>query len=150
MKVIAVTGTPGTGKTALSRKLARQLGFEYVDVTGIVEKEKLYDSVDKQRDTKVVDVSKLSRLLIELIQDAKKEKKKGLVIDSHMSHYLPPSWVDEVIVCKCSLKELKKRLEKKGYSKAKVRENMDAEVFDVCYNEAKGRGHKVAVFAGSA
>ena len=41
--------------------------------------------------------------------------------------------------------DLKKRLEKRGYSKQKIRENMDAEIFDVCLNEAKEEGHKIKI-----
>src|SRR3989344_3218410 len=43
------------------------------------------------------------------------------------------------------LKKVKKRLEKRGYNKLKIRENLDAEIFDVCYEEAKELGHKVEV-----
>ena len=44
-----------------------------------------------------------------------------------------------------SLKTLKKRLEKRGYSKEKVRENLDAEIFDTCRIEALEAGHNVEV-----
>jgi broad-specificity NMP kinase len=43
------------------------------------------------------------------------------------------------------LKKLKKRLEKRNYSKSKIRENLDAEIFDVCLVEAKEKGHKIKV-----
>ena len=33
MKVICVTGTPGTGKTIIAKKLAEKYGFQYFDVT---------------------------------------------------------------------------------------------------------------------
>ena len=73
------------------------------------------------------------------------KSKKLLVIDSHLSHYLPKKYVKLCVVTKCDLKVLKKRLEKRKYSKGKVRENLDAEIFDVCLNEAKELGHKVKV-----
>ena len=38
-----------------------------------------------------------------------------------------------------------KRLKKKKYSKSKVRENLDVEIFDVCLNEAKENKHKIIV-----
>ena len=71
--------------------------------------------------------------------------KKNLVIDSHMSHCIPSKYIDVCIVTKCNLKVLKKRLEKKGYSKEKVRENLDAEIFDVCLTEAEEAGHKLLI-----
>ena len=53
--------------------------------------------------------------------------------------------MDVCIVTKCDLKELENRLRNKKYSKSKIRENMDAEIFDICLSEAKERGHKVLV-----
>ena len=40
---------------------------------------------------------------------------------------------------------LKNRLKKKKYSKDKIRENLDTEIFDVCLNEAKENRHKIIV-----
>jgi len=49
------------------------------------------------------------------------------------------------IVTKCDLKKLESRLKKRKYSQSKIRENLDAEIFDVCLNEAKENGHKIMV-----
>ena len=139
MTVIIITGTPGTGKTELAREIAKN-GFEYVDANKIIEQNKLIESFDKKRDTNVVDEKKLSDAFVKLIKT-----KKNLVIDSHMSHCIPSKYVDVCIVTKCNLKVLKKRLENKGYSKEKVRENLDAEIFDVCLTEAEEAGHKLLI-----
>lgn len=174
MDVLIVTGTPGTGKTTLSVKLAKKLDFHYIDVNKIVRKHKLSERYDWKRKTKVVDVRKLNKALIkeisaikkssitkknniklsnikksknnqEIINNKIKRIKKGIVIDSHLSHYLPKRYVDLCIVTKCDLKELKRRLKKKKYSGAKVRENLDAEIFDICMNEAEENRHKIIV-----
>lgn len=139
MKAIIITGTPGTGKTKIARKIAKEKVLKYVDVNKILDKFKLKEKYDRKRRTWIVDVSKLNKVLIDLIS------KKDLVIDSHLSHYLPKKYVKLCIVCKCDLKVLKKRLEKRGYSRAKVRENMNAEIFDICLNEAKELGHKIKI-----
>ena len=68
-----------------------------------------------------------------------------MVIDSHLSHYLDKKYVDLCVVVKCDIKVLKKRLEKKKYSKAKIRENLDSEILDVCLVEALENGHKIKV-----
>ena len=163
MKVIAITGTPGTGKTTVARRMSKEKGCKYVDVTKLVKENKLYDSYDRKKKAYDVDVKTLNKFLIKMIlsETEKTQERpslsgrrkckafscetKCLVIDSHLSHYLPSRYVDLCIVTKTDLKKLKKRLEKRGYSKAKVRENMDAEIFDVCLNEAKEEGHKVRV-----
>jgi broad-specificity NMP kinase len=51
-------------------------------------------------------------------------------------------------VCKCELKKLKKRLEKRKYSQKKIRENVDSEIFDICLNEAVEKGHQIAIYDG--
>lgn len=78
-------------------------------------------------------------------EKTKKKSIKGIIIDSHLSHYLARRYVDLCIVTKCELKELQKRLKKKGYSKNKIRENLDCEIFDICLNEAREKGHKVII-----
>ena len=70
---------------------------------------------------------------------------KGIVIDSHLSHHLPKKLVSQCIVMRCSLKTLVRRLQKKGYSKRKIRENLEAEIFEVCLQEARERGHAIKV-----
>ena len=143
MKVILVSGTPGTGKTTYAKKIAKQKSYKYIDVNNVISSKNLSSGYDKKRDTKVIDTGKLNKLLIKIINEEKKKKTKGLVIDSHLSHYLPKKYADLCVITKCDLKTLKKRLEKRGYSKEKVRENLDAEIFDVCRVEAEERGHKV-------
>ncbi len=142
MKVIIVSGTPGTGKTTYAKKLAKKKDYNYVDVKEIIEQKKLKETYDKKRQTFVVDTDKLNTILLKLIEDS---REKGLVIDSHLSHYLPPGKVDKCIITKCDLKTLKERLEKRGYSKEKIRENLDVEIFDTCKVEALEVGHKIEV-----
>ena len=143
MKTVIVTGTPGTGKTTLSKKLANELDFYYIDTNQIISKNKLSEGYDRKRQTKIIDVKKLNKKLISEIN--KNKKLKGIIIDSHLSHYLPGKYVDFCIVTKCNIKELNKRLQRKGFSKSKIQENIQAEIFDVCLNEAKGHKHKVVV-----
>lgn len=140
-KTVIVTGSVGTGKTTIAKKLAKKYKAKYIDVNKIIKEYKLSEGYDRKRKCKIVDVKKLNKVLINII----KNSKKDLVIDSHMSHFLPPKYVDLCIVTKCPIKKLKGRLKKRGYSQSKIKENIDAELFDVCLNEAKEIGHKVKV-----
>ncbi len=143
--VIVVTGTPGTGKTSLSRELSLLLHYPHVKPFELFKKE-ISEGYDNIRRTYIVDVKKLNSAIIQLIRASKSHEKdiKGLVIDSHLSHFLPSKYASLCVVARCSsLKTLKKRLEAKGYSAEKVRENLDAEIFDTCLVEAAEIGHRI-------
>jgi len=141
MKIICVSGSVGVGKSTYSKKLAKKLKYKYIELNEFIEENKLKEKYDKKMKTWDVDVKKLNKVLVEFI----KNSKENLVIDGHLSHYLPKKYVDKVIIIKCELKELRKRLEKRGYNEDKIRENLDCEIFDVCYEEAKELGHEVEV-----
>jgi len=146
--ITIVTGTPCTGKTTVAKRLAREKHAKYIDVNKVIKEKRLAGGYDRKRKCYIVDIKKLNFALIKIIKEARKSKE-NLVIDSHLSHYLPKNYVNLCIITKCGLKELKKRLEKRNYSKAKVRENLDAEIFDVCLVEAKEFGHKIRVVDSS-
>ena len=135
-----VTGSVGTGKTTIAKKLAKEFKHKYIDVNKIILEKKLATGYDKKRKCKIVDTKKLNKALIGLIN-----KNRDLVIDSHLSHFLPSKYVDKCYVTKCELKELEKRLKKRKYYKDKIRENLDTEIFDVCLEEAKEKGHNIEI-----
>lgn len=139
MKAIIVSGSVGTGKTTLAKKISKK-GYKYIDVNKLVEEHSLEDGFDKSRDSKIIDTKKINKVLVKLIKDNEKS-----VIDSHLSHHLPKKHVDLCIITKCSLKELEKRLKKRKYDPKKIRENLDSEIFDTCYVEAKENGHIIKV-----
>jgi adenylate kinase len=127
MKVIAITGTPGTGKTTIGEPLAKKLKYQYINLTEFIEKKNISCSYDKKRRCLVVNPKVLVKAL-------KKVIKKNTLLDSHLSHEYPN--LDLCIVCRCPLKELKTRLSKRKYSKQKIQENLECEAFDVCLTEA--------------
>ena len=139
MRIIC-TGTPGTGKTTIAKAIAKKCHMQYVEVNKIIKTNNLREGYDKKRQTYIVDEKKLTKILLQYVQ-----KNKSYIIDSHLSHYLPAKKVTLCIVTKTDLKELKKRLEKRKYPKAKIRENIDAEIFDICYQEALEAGHTIQV-----
>ncbi|MAG19934.1 hypothetical protein CL618_00690 [archaeon] len=138
--IITVTGTPCTGKTKVSKELSKKYKLKYLDVNKLIEDEGLSEGYDRKLKSKIVDVKKLNKKLVEIIKE-----NKNLVIDSHLSHYLDKKYVDLCVVVKCGLEKLKKRLEKRKYSKKKIRDNLDSEIFDVCLVEALEKGHKIKV-----
>ncbi|MCU0852651.1 MAG: adenylate kinase family protein [Thermoplasmata archaeon] len=114
---IAVTGTPGVGKTSACSKLA---GMQVYRVYDLVEEFDAVTGYDRKRKTKEVDVAKLAKAVSKMEGD--------MVLEGHFSHMLKP---DLAIVLRCSPKVLEKRLRKKGWDEKKVRENVEAEAVDV-------------------
>ena len=138
--IIIVSGNPATGKTTIAKKLTEKKNLKYIDVNKLIKENRLYSYYNKKDESYVVDVKKLNKFLISLIK-----KEKSIVLDSHLTHYLPRKYVDECIITKCNLKELKKRLEKRKYPREKIKNNLECEIMNVCYNEAVENGHNVKV-----
>src|SRR3989344_8318082 len=129
MKVILVTGTPCTGKTSYAKKLCISKEYYYFYVHNFIKSHKLHSGFDKKYDSFIVNIEDFVNSIETHIKNMKKSKEfnkkyKGIVVDSHLSHYLNPKMVDLCIVMKCDLRKLKKRLLKRKYSKAKIDENM--------------------------
>jgi adenylate kinase len=144
--IIIISGTPATGKTTLAKLLHKRLNGPLLDVNILIKDKKIFENFDKHRDCYVIKIQKLN---IEVLREIKKVQRKiktdFILVDSHLSHHLPKKYVDLCIITKCDLKELKRRLSKRNYSSRKVRENIDAEIFDICLNEAKEQGHNTFV-----
>ncbi|MBW2965213.1 AAA family ATPase [Candidatus Woesearchaeota archaeon] len=143
-KAIIVTGTPGTGKTTVAMRLAKKLGYAYVDVNKVISSQKLSEGYDRKNKCKIIDVKKLSKVLVSLIKKHAKAGE-GTVIDSHLSHYVPASAVDLCVVTTCNLKLLKRRLKRRHYSDSKIADNLQAEIFETCLTEARENRHNVLV-----
>ncbi len=137
--IICITGTPGTGKTTISKELAKELGLKHVELNKIVEKIGLTVGFDKKRNSWIVDEQKITEKVKEMI----KKSRTGLIIDSHLAHFLSPKITDLCIICRCNLKVLKGRLEKRRYKRRKINENLEAEIFEICKTEAIENKHKI-------
>ncbi len=140
MKVICVSGNPGTGKTTLSKKLSKALDYEYLDVNKVIKEHNLSEGYDEENKCKIIDTKKLNKVLIKIIGSS-----ESLIIDSHLSHYLPKKYVDLCIVTTCDISILRDRLKKRGYDAKKVRDNVDSEIFDSIVIEAKEAKHNLLV-----
>lgn len=141
MKVIIITGTPGTGKTTLAKILGKKLNFKIIDLNKIIEKNNLCEAYDQEKQCKIININKLNKAIIKTI----KESKNNLIIESHFSHKLPKKHVDLCIITRTNLKILNQRLKKRHYSKQKIRDNLDAEIFDLSLTEAQEAGHNILI-----
>lgn len=62
------------------------------------------------------------------------KQNQDIIIEGHFSHIYTPT--DKVIVLRCDPIELKDRLTKRGYTKEKIKENVEAETLDICLVES--------------
>ena len=142
-KVIIITGSPGVAKSSLALLLEKKLGFLRLDISKHYHE--ISSGYDRKKQSYDINLKKFERL----VREKKKEAGKGLIVDSHIAHLLPKKLVDLCIVLICSdLKKLEKRLKARNYSKKKIRENLDAEIFQICLVEAKEKGHTLVMFEG--
>ena len=126
-KAVVVTGTPGTGKTALTKLLLEQ-GYSIIEIGKVVKEEGLYDFFDEETGSYVVDDDTLNNYLIEKIQTY--EQDLPLIIEGHVAQ-LPPSYVSHCIVLRCSVRNLRQRLVERDYDEPKIDENVEAEIMEV-------------------
>lgn len=126
--IIALTGTPGTGKTSVA-EILRKKGFDVVDLNSLSVEQGFVIGVDRNRGSKIVDTDKLNEYIHDVF------KSKSLVfLEGHLSHLL--KCADKVIVLRCHPDKLKINLSRKKWSKKKIKENVEAEILDVVLSEA--------------
>ncbi len=128
MKII-ITGTPGTGKSIISKKLSKKLGIEIIDVKKLIERKNAY-KVNKFGE-KEVSMPKFRDFLKEELK-----KKKDWIIESHLLCEIKLNG-DFIFVFRCGKKELEKRLKKRKYRKEKIEDNLMVELLDYCYLKSK-------------
>ena len=118
---IALTGTPGTGKTTV----AALLRYRVLDINSLV-RGGMNLGQDPERGCLEADMDALAGHLDSL------ESEETVILEGHFSHH----FADWAIVLRLSPAALRLRLEKRGYSQSKIRENLEAEALDVILVEA--------------
>jgi len=114
-----ITGTPGTGKSAIGNELAkrRHVVVHLTDTVG-----PYVTGEDERRDAQIIDVNRWA---------AEFGPVNGFV-EGHFAHLLP---CDRIVVLRCRPDVLSDRLTKRKYRAEKIRENAEAETLDVCLIE---------------
>jgi len=118
---IALTGTPGTGKTTV----AGLLPYKIIDINALV-RDGMNLGIDEKRGCLDADMDALEQRLKELDSD------EVTILEGHFSHH----FADWSIVLRLAPSDLRTRLEARGYSAEKIRENLEAEALDVILVEA--------------
>jgi adenylate kinase len=125
--LVAITGTPGTGKSTIGTVLSSR-GYVVIDLDEVARREGLVVGRDPVRGTDEVDV--------EALREGLRVPAKIAFLKSHYSHLMD---VNLAVVLRCRPSVLRTRLESRGWPVEKVRENVEAEAIDVITQEAVGR-----------
>ncbi len=113
-RVIALTGSPGTGKSTLASRLQKE-GLTIITLEEVAES---VDALSQFEALREVEISKLA--------EWKWEGNNHCVIDGHLSHHCP---IDAVIVLRCNPIELRHRLEQRSsYGSDKIESNVEWEL----------------------
>jgi adenylate kinase len=122
---VAVTGTPGTGKTTATDRLDTDL--DVIHLNEVIREADLTTGVDADRDTLIADMDAVADWL---------DGRDDVVVESHLAHELD---VDRVVVLRCHPTEIERRLRDRGESAASAAENAESEALDVILSEAVAR-----------
>jgi adenylate kinase len=117
--IIAITGSPGVGKTSVAQSL-RPRGYALLDLTELARE---MGAMEPGSDGAEVDLEAVAAGL-----RPASDTHVDTVVQSTWAHLLP---VDEVVVLRCHPRELRERLNAKKWPDDRIRETLEAEVVDV-------------------
>ncbi|MFB6232841.1 MAG: adenylate kinase family protein [Haloarculaceae archaeon] len=119
---VAVTGTPGTGKTTATERLSTAL--EVIHLNDVVHEQGLTTGHDDRRDTAVADLDAVAGWLA---------GRDDVLFESHLAHNFA---ADRVVVLRCHPETVETRLAERGEPDTTVEENAESEALDVVLVEA--------------
>ncbi|MGQ9543024.1 MAG: adenylate kinase family protein [Candidatus Bathyarchaeia archaeon] len=128
---MVVTGTPGAGKTTVSKVMAKRLSGVHVDTTSMALREDLTKGYDAANQSYIIDSERLSRRLSRII----KLSICDVVVEGHFIPRIDGPEPSVIYVLRCHPKILMLRLKRKGYSERKIADNVAAELLDLCLHD---------------
>lgn len=122
---VAVTGTPGTGKSTATERLETDLNV--IHLNDVIREQELTAGQDSERDSAVADIDAVADWL---------DGQDDVVFESHLAHHFV---ADTVVVLRCHPGEIERRLRSRDEAPASVAENAESEALDVILTEAVER-----------
>jgi adenylate kinase len=134
MIILLISGSPGTGKTSVSKEIAKKVNARIITLNLLAQLEGLVSRYDEKRETWVINEEKLKKKTLGLIETAKTENIEVLIIEGHFVDIIPEKYADLIIILRCEPSILSQRLRKRGYKEQKVKENIQSEILGNCVN----------------
>ena len=133
MSAFVITGIPGTGKTTVA-KILQDKGIKVYSLFEFAKEHNCLDKYDKRRDSWIIDDHKLILELTNYLSN--QDKSTPIGFEGHYGDLVPSEFVTKCFVLEASTRDLEERLKTRNYSPAKIRENLDAQIFRECYYDA--------------
>lgn len=133
-RVILITGTPCVGKTTVAQALAAKLDALNLNLTELAIRENLILGKDKKRNSIIVNEKKMKQRIRNLIETCEED---NIIVDGHYAvNVVASKLASHVFVLRRNPLELRKLMEQSGFSGAKLWENLESEILDVCLIDA--------------
>ncbi|XP_050460691.1 adenylate kinase isoenzyme 6-like [Cataglyphis hispanica] len=129
---ILVAGTPGVGKSLMSRILSEKTGLEWLDVSKIAIENECVVEYDDVYQTDLVDEEMLLEGVLDSLMD-----EGGKIVDFHSADFFPKIWFDIVFVLRTDNIILYDRLKERGYCGEKLEYNITCEISETILEEAR-------------
>jgi len=140
--VIALSGSPGTGKSVVGKLLAADLDVKCIELNTLIFEHQLHLGEDANRGTLIADIEKVRNYLVNLLD----ENKERYVIVGHFADEVPEHLLEVLIILRCNPVVLSERLKKKGWPRKKIFENLQAELLGDCTSQALVRHDHHQIF----
>ena len=136
-QLIAVAGTPGTGKKSVAPLVARILGLEAISINDLAISHGLAEALEDG--SFEVDTKGLARILLRTV------RRRCVVYGHLVADVLLARQVDRVVGLRCDPSVLKRRLLARGYPWDKVVANVEAELIGLVSYQCGARLGRHAV-----
>jgi adenylate kinase len=132
---IVITGNPGVGKHAITKRISEILKLSIIDINIIAKDAELFEESENTND---VDTAKLEKVIKEKISSS------SLIVGHLAPYVLLLDQVKKVIVLRRNPYDLISVYRERGYPEEKIRDNAGSEVLGViAYDAINQFGEKV-------
>lgn len=140
VRLVALTGTPGVGKSTLATELSRRRHGPKLKVLEVSDLPGATVGRTDGGTTRVVDLGRAGRAVHRLARERARAGEETVLLVGHLAHLLP---VRDVILLRCRPDVLAQRLGDRPLSSDERRANLEAEWVDVVLLEALRLGRRV-------
>ncbi|CAH2241079.1 adenylate kinase isoenzyme 6 homolog [Pararge aegeria] len=128
---ILITGTPGVGKSTISKLLSERIKYPWREVSKLAEEYSCLDEYDPEYQCPFLNEDKLLDIMEGMMA------KGGNIVDYHGCEFFPERWFDGVFVIRANNTTLYDRLSARGYTGKKLEDNIQCEIFETLLEEAQ-------------